>query len=445
MRPKSCVLLVAIVAATQCFSQRTIVASSGAPARALDARSGPPDITNPMPIRVTMDSGNLGGSLTERWSAFQFALMRPATFDGIELNYLEKLGSIPTTYGWAIYADSNGRPGSLLSSGSDLYGLVAMTAQGKTYPNAFFVERVGTFPIAEQSLDAGTYWASVYGVDGNLPQFVGAPGGSRNTFASRKTSAGSAYTDFETKSFVMPNYGPLIRAGYDGLGASPPYKYEGWGRNEQQGRDLYHIAYSIVDSTGGSGTVVTGLITIANWLGPVDQYFQNDQSKLQAFDIYFTNVVTGVTQVVQTISVDPTGRFATEKIANGTYDVAVFSRHWYIGRYDCTMGDVVYKQPTVTGFAHPFVPWVKFGVSVSGGTVDLGEIVLSNGDTDLDCQVGLQDINAVLINFMSNVTIGCPPAWDTYVFADDCDGDGLVGLTDLNAVLLNFIQAGPGR
>lgn len=427
------------------YADPTIVAASGAPAVALDARTGPPDPASATTIRVAMDSGNVGGANTERWSAFQFTILQAATINGIEINYYEKLTQLPITYGWKLYSDNGDQPGVEIAGGTGIYAALALASTAKTYPNDFDVERVTTVPIPDQALAPGKFWVTVYGVDGNLPQFVGAPGGSKATHGWRKSTAGSAYAQFETKLFSMPSWGGNIIAGYSALGAGPPYDYSGWHGNEQQGRDLYHIAYSIVNTSGANGSTVTGTLSAAGWATPPMYYFPGDPSSLQAFDVYFMDVASGQVQTICTVNLDATGKFITPKVLNGIYDVAIFPRHWYVGRYTCTSGETDYEQPYVTGFAHPFLPHLRMGVNISGGSVDLGAITLVNGDCDVSSQISVLDLNSILIRFASAVVGSCPPPWDTYVFGVDCDADGAITVLDLNQILVNFTMSGPSR
>ncbi len=439
-----CLLLLPVVI---CAQVATIIASSGAPTWALDARSGPPDPKNPSLLRVTMDSGNLGLGKEERWSAFRFHISQAISMDGIEINFLEKAGSIPTTYGYIIYSDNGNKPGSVLTTGVGVYALLVASSSSKTCANTFIVDKVATVPVLPPlDLAPGNYWAAVYGVDGNISQFVGAPGGSSGNNAWRKTGIGSAYTSFETKSFVLPGWEADLRAGYDAMGSSAPYNYSGWTENEQQGRDLYHIAYCIVDRSGDNATVVKGTINVQGWQGDVPQfYFQDDQTRLQAFDIYFVDPANGTPVMIETVNVDSAGRFTTRSLENGTYNVIVYPRHWYIGRFDCTDGTTTYTQPVYTAMGHGFIPVQKNGVTLSGGTTDIGTLTLIGGDANLNSQIDVGDINRIFLSYTSTIFGACPPNWADYVVSYDADADGNIGIYDLNAMFIGFFSSGPSR
>lgn len=426
-------------------AQRTIVASSGAPAMVLDARTGPPDRSDPIITKVGMDSGKVPG-FDERWSVFQFVLSAADHFDAIEVFFFEREGQIPTGYGWKVYADDGGRPGTVLAQGGGSYASLLAQSTPRTFANTFEAARAGTILFdTELDLPAGRYWATVYGTDGNIPQYVGSPGGSKQNFAWRKTTAGSDYSPFETKMFCMPSFGADITAGYSRLGPSAPYDYSGWTANEQQGRDLYHICFALVDTSGFDGTVVTGCIQVPSWPEPPVYTLPGSTANPQAFDIVFVDPVTEETQIVETVNLSLDGRFTTSKVRNGTYLVRVYPRHWVIGRFSCSDGVNTYQQPYVAGMGHPFVPADLGLVTLTGGTRDLGDIVLRNGDTDLDCTIGISDLNTAVIHWGQTIFGDCPPLWETYVVARDCNGDGVLGVQDMSTILVNFAQTGPSR
>lgn len=434
----------AILAVVCSWAQtRTVVASSGAPSVIL--AGNPPDITNPTLNRLGLGSGNLGAGLEERWTAFQFFLSQTCTFDGIEVYWFDVTGAVPTQYGWVIYADNGSdAPGTVLYSGTG--NIANLTIGGRSWPH-FGADKAAVFPTGTITLGRGKYWATVYGVDGNIPMFCGAPGGATNNFAYRKTTVGSAYAKYETKAFSVPNYQGRMDGGWQQLGSGPPYNYSGWNANELPGRCLYRVAYVIADTTISNGSYVTGTLKLTQWPDdpPFDYFPGGDGSNPMQIDVHFCDPSTGYPQIIETVSLANDGSFITDVVRDGTYDVKIYIRDWFIGRYTCGS----FQQLNVSGFGHSFLGKVIPNVTVGGLLYDIGTVTLTNGDANLDAAVSLQDLNRILINFGSSVNTndGCAtePNWANYYPSDDTNYDGDIALSDLNTILLNFGSSGPAR
>lgn len=460
--------LSAVLAAAGSFAQTT-VASSGMPELVLNrnAASGfdfPIDDTNIILNRLGFSSGNLGAGLEERWTACQFKLISGATINGIEVNWFSS--TPPNTYGWAVYGNTvdggtgEDKPGTLIH---EEHGLDYLTLVGgsfaTTYANGFLCDITATVNLVDslgnsqaQTLAAGKYWFTIFGEDGNMPQFVGAYGGNPTIKRSwRKTGVGSAYASSASNAFAMMNG----RADFPNEGAfarlADPNDFSAWLDNELNGSSLFKIAYRVFSNTA-SGTNVSGLINVYGWGEfPAYGYFVGDTTNLMTYDLVFCDPSDGYPITTVGLNIAPDGTFiTTDAVQDGTYQVKCYVHPWFIGHYTCNDGVNDHSPMEALQnnlFGRPFLGADLGSVSISGGLVDLGEIALTNGDADLSAQVNLFDLNRILGNFSASLdtTGGCPPNWDAYFDNDDQTGDGNVDLFDLNSILGNFAVSGPAR
>lgn len=394
-------------------------------------------------------SGDVASAgLPARWTAFPFRIHNTITFDSI--SYAPSLSTgLPEIRVWITGAttDSAGYPVPDLNNvlfhtslgyypgdpPSDPSDTLILTYYGGT--TTFLYLR--TSPLNQSvTLPPGLYFAIIVGdedysragLDSYVALAMGAPGGPNLYYSPRGLgSAGSnpiqpaSWQRFRYNTSVAPftcerilNTDLPFRAD-DPFANSPPWNTQpDW--NRYHAPALYNGVLGFRNSAAASGKVV-GTAQCADAPSPtpptnVEVIFYRPGTKQR------------VARFSMPTAAGPNFPIDTPEVEAGTYDIVV--RPIYapsILTLNCPTNFCVtgVSFSTETHWLGVRIP----NVNVSG-TVDLGTVVLPNGDTNADLRVDDADLLTILFAFGTNDA------------AADLNGDGTVDDADLLIVLFNF-------
>lgn len=394
-------------------------------------------------------SGDVASAgLPARWTAFPFRIHNTMTFDSI--CYAPSLATgLPEIRVWitGVTTDSAGYPIP------DLNNVLFQTSLGyypgdppsdpSDTPILTYYGGTTTFLYLRTSalnqsvtLSPGLYFAIIVGdedyntagLDSYVALAMGAPGGPKLYYTPRGLgSAGSnpirpsSWQRFRYNTSVAPytcerilNTDLPFRNG-DPFANTPPWNgVPDW--NRYHAPALYHGVLGFRNSAAASGKVV-GTAQCADAPSPapptnVEVIFYRPGTKQR------------VARFSMPSAAGPDFPIDTPEVEAGTYDIVV--RPIYapsILSINCPTNLCVtgVSFDTETHWLGVRIP----NVNVSG-TVDLGTVILPNGDTNADLAVDDADLLTILFAFGTNDT------------AADLNGDGTVDDADLLIVLFNF-------
>ncbi len=385
-------------------------------------------------------------NLPARWTALPFQICAPMTFDYITFASGLASGEPQVrVYITGARTGSDGRPEP------DLNNIVAFADLGfnsappsgtifttfRSYYGADITnfDPMRSVPLGQTiSLDAGLYFAIIVGdedytqagpLDSYIALAMGAPGGPKLYYSPRGLGSSTVGGDIFPGSWQRFRYNTSVapftcerslntdlpwRNNDPLAGASGP----DW--NRLHAPALYHGVLGFRNSQAGSGKVV-GTATTADAPSP------SPPTNVEVI-FYRPGTKQRVARFSMPTAEGPDFPIDTPEVVAGVYDVVV--RPIYspsIFTVNCPT-DICITNVTFSTETH----WLGVripNVNVSG-TVDLGTVVLPNGDTNGDLTIDDADLLAVLFAFGSDDG------------AADLNGDGTVDDADLLIVLFNF-------
>jgi len=400
-------------------------------------------------------SGDLSSAgLPARWTALPFRICAPITFDYITYAPAFVTG-VPSVRVYITRARTggDGRPEP------DLNNIVAFADLGPASPppsgtisttfRSYYGADITTFepmlsvPLGRTvSLDAGLYFAIIVGdedfatggpFDSYIALAMGAPGGPKLYYTPRGTGSATqggtvvpgAWPRFRYNTAVGPftcerslNTDLPFRAN-DPFANSPPWNtLPHW--NRYHAPALYHGVLGFRNSQAGWGKVVGTAVT-------ADAPSPSPPTNVEVI-FYRPGTKHRVARFSMPTADGPNFPIDTPEVVAGVYDVVV--RPIYapsIFSINCPTNLCITNVTfsTETHWLGVRIP----NVNVSG-TVDLGTVLLPNGDTNNDLTIDDADLLAVLFAFGSDDR------------AADLNGDGTVDDADLLIVLFNFGTVG---
>ncbi len=400
---------------------------------------------------VTFTSGDVfSDGNPARWTALPFHVCAPITFDSI--SYAPRSGTGVPEIRVFITGSRTGADGRLEP---DLNNIIYWTSLG-TYPGAppisgqddvqirsYFGATsnllwLRTSPLGQSlTLGPGVYFAIITGdedfaqagpLNSSIPLVMGAPGGPKLYYSPRGLGgtswngliAPASWERYRTDSNTLPCTRSLNTdlpwREQDPFANDPPWNsLPHWNRYHPPQFYLGVLGFRNSQASGGK---VTGTVSLS------DANVAPSADLLPTVEVIF--YLPGTKNRVARFSMPAGPPYAidTPEVVAGTYDIVV--RPIYrpsIFSLNCPT-DLCITDVTFSGETH----WLGVriaNVNVSG-TVDLGSIVLPNGDTNRDLVVDDADLLSVLFAFGSNE----PSA--------DLNGDGVVDDADLLIVLFSF-------